>query len=161
MFTRCGEHPSNIIPVLNTQTIEFTHLTLPTQFIPFTYTYEIVRKYSVAYMRRRGHRRIVVHSGTSFVHYHYWNSIWQTVLQNGLADITPLRTNRRVWRGSIASFIFNVLWVLTFGWILALGYLISGLLTCITIIGIPFGIQSFKMMKLAFAPFGANIQPLY
>lgn len=63
--------------------------------------------------------------------------------------------------GSIASFIFNALWVLTFGWILALGYLISGLLTCITIIGIPFGIQSFKMMKLAFAPFGANIQPLY
>ena len=38
-----------------------------------------------------------------------------------------------------------------------LGYLGAGVLNCITIIGIPFGLQSFKMAKLALWPFGAEI----
>ena len=53
--------------------------------------------------------------------------------------------------------IANVIWALIFGWEIALGYLLSGIICCITIIGIPLGLQSFKMMKLAFCPFGANI----
>ena len=36
-------------------------------------------------------------------------------------------------------------------------YLIAGAITCITIIGIPFGLQSFKMAKLALLPFGAQV----
>ena len=55
------------------------------------------------------------------------------------------------------SVLFNILWLVVFGWELALGYLISGLLCCITIIGIPLGLQSFKLMKLAFLPFGATV----
>ena len=43
------------------------------------------------------------------------------------------------------------------GWRMALGYLGAGVLNCITIIGIPFGLQSFKMTKLALWPFGAEI----
>ena len=43
------------------------------------------------------------------------------------------------------------------GWWMALGYLGAGVLNCITIIGIPFGLQSFKMAKLALWPFGAEI----
>ena len=53
--------------------------------------------------------------------------------------------------------IANLLWAILFGWEMALGYLCSGLVCCITIVGIPFGLQAFKMMQLAFLPFGADI----
>ena len=53
--------------------------------------------------------------------------------------------------------IANMIWVFVGGWILAIAYLGMGLLNCITVIGIPNGIQCFKMTKLAFAPFGAKI----
>ena len=42
-------------------------------------------------------------------------------------------------------------------WVVLVGYLGAGVLNCITIIGIPFGLQSFKMTKLALWPFGAEI----
>ena len=54
--------------------------------------------------------------------------------------------------------IANLLWVILCGWEMALGYLGAGILCCITIIGIPFGLQSFKLMKLALLPFGAKIR---
>lgn len=53
--------------------------------------------------------------------------------------------------------IANILWALVFGWEMAIGYLICALICCITIVGIPFGIQAFKMTKLAFLPFGAKV----
>ena len=52
--------------------------------------------------------------------------------------------------------IANLIWVILCGWEMAIGYLVAGLVCCITIVGIPFGLQSFKMMKLAFFPFGAT-----
>lgn len=55
------------------------------------------------------------------------------------------------------SIFLNVLWILLGGWVLSLEYLFYGLLCCITIIGIPFGNQCFKLMKLSFLPFGAKI----
>ena len=59
--------------------------------------------------------------------------------------------------GGVGSTLVNILWVVLVGWWMALGYLGAGVLNCITIIGIPFGIQSFKMAKLALWPFGAEI----
>lgn len=53
--------------------------------------------------------------------------------------------------------IANVIWAILVGWEMALVYLLSGILNCITIIGIPNGIQCFKFMKLSFFPFGADI----
>ena len=53
--------------------------------------------------------------------------------------------------------IANIIWAVLFGWELALGYLFAGVIFCITIIGIPSGIQCFKIMKLAFFPFGAKV----
>lgn len=53
--------------------------------------------------------------------------------------------------------IANTIWVVLFGWELALVYLVGGIANCVTIIGIPSGIQCFKFMKLAFFPFGADI----
>lgn len=53
--------------------------------------------------------------------------------------------------------VANVLWALIGGWEMSLIYLFFGILNCITIIGIPKGIQCFKIMKLAFFPFGAEV----
>ena len=50
--------------------------------------------------------------------------------------------------------IGNIIWILLGGLWLALGWLIFGLLLCITIIGIPLGTQCFKAAKLTLAPFG-------
>jgi uncharacterized membrane protein YccF (DUF307 family) len=58
------------------------------------------------------------------------------------------------------SVIGNVLWFVLAGWWLALGYVISGVLFFITIIGIPFGIASFKLAGLALFPLGKDIVPL-
>lgn len=55
------------------------------------------------------------------------------------------------------SVILNILWILIFGWGLAAGSAILGVLYCITIIGIPFGLQWLKFAKLALFPFGAEI----
>jgi uncharacterized membrane protein YccF (DUF307 family) len=53
--------------------------------------------------------------------------------------------------------IGNVLWVVLAGIWLAIAHLISGVLLCITIIGIPFGMASFKMVPLALTPFGKEV----
>jgi uncharacterized membrane protein YccF (DUF307 family) len=51
----------------------------------------------------------------------------------------------------------NVIWILVCGVSLCVAHVLSGLLLCVTIIGIPFGVQHFKLAKLAFIPFGAEI----
>ncbi|HQY13590.1 MAG: YccF domain-containing protein [Acidimicrobiaceae bacterium] len=48
----------------------------------------------------------------------------------------------------------NVLWLVLAGWWLALAYVVAGVLNCITVIGIPFGLQSFKLAGYALWPFG-------
>ena len=53
--------------------------------------------------------------------------------------------------------IANIIWAILVGWEMAIGYLFAGVISCITIVGIPFGLQAFKMMKLAFLPFGATV----
>ena len=54
--------------------------------------------------------------------------------------------------------IANIIWVIFAGWELAAGYLFASLLCCVTIVGIPFGLQGFKLMTLAFCPFGAEVK---
>jgi uncharacterized membrane protein YccF (DUF307 family) len=58
------------------------------------------------------------------------------------------------------SMIGNILWFILAGWWLALGHLIAGVVLCITIIGIPFGIVSFGLTKVALAPLGHRIVPI-
>jgi uncharacterized membrane protein YccF (DUF307 family) len=55
------------------------------------------------------------------------------------------------------SAIGNVIWFVFAGVWLAIGHVITGLLLCITIIGIPFGVASFKLAGLALFPFGKTI----
>jgi uncharacterized membrane protein YccF (DUF307 family) len=57
------------------------------------------------------------------------------------------------------SFVGNVLWLILAGWWLALGHIVTGLLLCITIIGIPFGIANFKLIPLSLMPLGKEIVP--
>src|SRR3954449_10901824 len=56
-----------------------------------------------------------------------------------------------------ASVIGNVIWVILAGWWLALGHLITGILLCITIIGIPLGLANFKLIPVSLTPFGREI----
>jgi len=53
--------------------------------------------------------------------------------------------------------IGNILWLVLGGLAIAVGWSVVGVILCITIIGIPFGLQSFKMAKLALFPFGTQI----
>lgn len=59
--------------------------------------------------------------------------------------------------GGVGSCLMNVLWLLFFGWELALSALLVGLVYCVTIIGIPLGLQSFKLARLSLFPFGTQI----
>lgn len=53
--------------------------------------------------------------------------------------------------------IANTVWAVLLGWEIAIIYLLAGVINCITVIGIPNGIQCFKFTKLALFPFGAEI----
>ena len=59
----------------------------------------------------------------------------------------------------IMKFIGNILWIVLGGFIISLYYALVGLLFCISIIGIPFGMQLFKMAGLALWPFGHDVTP--
>jgi uncharacterized membrane protein YccF (DUF307 family) len=57
----------------------------------------------------------------------------------------------------IASLIGNIIWIVLFGWELALGHLIAGIILCITIIGIPLGLANFKLIPISLVPLGVKI----
>jgi uncharacterized membrane protein YccF (DUF307 family) len=56
------------------------------------------------------------------------------------------------------NLLLNIIWLILGGFIVVIAYLLGGILLCITIIGIPFGIQCFKLAGLALAPFGREIR---
>lgn len=57
------------------------------------------------------------------------------------------------------KFIGNILWLILGGLLVSLYYFLVGLIFCITIVGIPFGIQLMKMGVFALWPFGSEVQP--
>lgn len=59
--------------------------------------------------------------------------------------------------GGVGSLLLNIIWIVVSGIPLAVEAALIGCLFCITIIGIPFGLQSFKIAKLALMPFGARV----
>mgnify|MGYP000567875837 CR=1 FL=1 len=56
------------------------------------------------------------------------------------------------------NLLLNLIWLVLGGFIVVIGYLLGAILLCITIVGIPFGIQCFKLAGLALAPFGREIR---
>ena len=59
----------------------------------------------------------------------------------------------------VASVVGNVIWIIVAGWWLALGHLTTGVLLCVSIIGIPFGIANFKLIPISLTPLGHQIVP--
>ena len=69
---------------------------------------------------------------------------------------------RRIMRRPTAgagSLIGNILWIILFGWELALAHLITGVGLCLTIIGIPLGLANFKLIPVSLVPLGVEIVP--
>jgi uncharacterized membrane protein YccF (DUF307 family) len=62
-------------------------------------------------------------------------------------------------RAGVGSVIGNIIWIVLFGWWLALGHLLAGVALCLTIIGIPLGLASFKIIPITLLPLGVQIVP--
>ena len=61
------------------------------------------------------------------------------------------------WPSGCLAGLMNVIWWFIGGFVIALTHLFWGLIFCITIVGIPFGLQHFKLMRLALFPFGNSV----
>jgi uncharacterized membrane protein YccF (DUF307 family) len=73
----------------------------------------------------------------------------------------PFGRTTEVRRDSGAgALIGNIIWIILFGWWLALGHLVSGVALCLTIIGIPLGLASFKIIPITLMPLGVRIVPV-
>ncbi len=55
------------------------------------------------------------------------------------------------------NFIGNLIWLIFGGLFAALGYIVGGFVLCLTIFGIPFGLQCFKIAGLVLWPFGRRV----
>ena len=62
-----------------------------------------------------------------------------------------------VYGGGAGSLLLNIIWLVVSGLPLAIESAIIGALLCMTIVGIPFGLQQFKLAKLALMPFGSRV----
>jgi len=78
----------------------------------------------------------------------------------GLATLSPF--GREIvpneHAGAPINIVLNLVWAILFGWEIAVAHLVHGLILYITIIGIPFGNQHFKLIPLALAPFGRDLR---
>ena len=74
-----------------------------------------------------------------------------------LASLVLVPFGKKVEGNFGAHPIANVIWFIFGGFTMALAYLFLGVFYCITIIGIPFGKQAFKLARLAAFPFGAKV----
>ena len=74
--------------------------------------------------------------------------------------VTPF--GKKVYFGNMSSgyVVMNVIWILLGGLALCIGSIVMGIGSCLTIIGIPFGLQHFKFAGLALMPFGAEIRQI-
>jgi uncharacterized membrane protein YccF (DUF307 family) len=59
------------------------------------------------------------------------------------------------------NFIGNIIWLIFGGFLAALGYIVGGFVLCITVIGIPWGMQCFKIASLVLWPFGKKVVSSY
>lgn len=58
---------------------------------------------------------------------------------------------------ALITLVLNIIWLLTAGWALFLGYLLAGVLACILIVTIPFGVASFRLAGFVLWPFGREV----
>ena len=60
-------------------------------------------------------------------------------------------------QAGVLTFLGNVIWIIAAGWWLALTHIVTGLVLCVTIIGIPMGIANFKLISISLMPLGKEI----
>ena len=70
------------------------------------------------------------------------------------------RTIIRRPEAGAGSLIGNIIWFVLAGWWLALGHLVTGVLMCLTVIGIPLGLANFKLIAVSLTPFGREVVDL-
>lgn len=77
-----------------------------------------------------------------------------------MAKFVFLPFGKEVYSEKITGFktFLNVVWAILCGWECWLGYILYGLICCITIVGIPFGKQYFKLANFIFLPLGRNFR---
>jgi uncharacterized membrane protein YccF (DUF307 family) len=79
-------------------------------------------------------------------------------LRIGIFALWPFgKTVIRRGDAGFGSALGNVIWFLLAGWWLILLHLVTGVLLCLTIIGIPLGLGDFKLIPVTFRPFGRDI----
>ncbi|MDR0825130.1 MAG: YccF domain-containing protein [Prevotella sp.] len=78
----------------------------------------------------------------------------------GILALWPFGRNVRKDEDSLGclNLVMNIIWIIIGGFWIALTHLLWGILFCVTIIGIPFGKQHFKLIHLALVPFGNKIE---
>lgn len=54
--------------------------------------------------------------------------------------------------------LLNLLWIICGGFVTALGYFLGGVILCLTVVGIPFGVQCMKLAGVALMPFGKDVR---
>lgn len=75
------------------------------------------------------------------------------------ASLTLAPFGREVcYGGGAPSLLANIVWLVVIGLWEAIAYVVLGVLWCVTIVGIPFGVQLFKLAKLSLLPFGAEVR---
>lgn len=73
-------------------------------------------------------------------------------------SLVPFGKEIELGNFGVGGFIMNIIWIVLFGWELAIGHLICALICAVTVVGIPWSLQHLKMAQLAFLPFGAKIR---
>ena len=95
----------------------------------------------------------------ALMYYHCRYSGGTAVLQICFALFFPFGKEIR-YSGRAGSLLLNIIWILVFGLLLAIESTVMGCLLCVTVIGIPFGLQHFKIARLALMPFESGGEPI-
>lgn len=80
----------------------------------------------------------------------------------GVASFAPFGKEvvERERANSALRVVFNILWILLFGWEIAVAHVVLGVLLALTLVGIPFALQHLKLVPLALLPFGRELRPV-
>ena len=70
------------------------------------------------------------------------------------------RASKETERTGEMSFIGNIVWLIFGGLIVSLGYMLGGALLCLTVVGIPWGLQTIRLGVATLAPFGKELVPV-
>ncbi len=78
----------------------------------------------------------------------------------GVATMSPFGREIVVLEDSPGTLelVFNIIWAILFGWEIAVAHLVHGLILAITVVGMPFAVQHFKLIPLALFPFGRELR---